>query len=126
MNAKQLTLLPEIDEKEVQQIVIKELKAYRALKIQIQNRREQQEEGVVGLFPSLRHSDRLNEIKVRQMERALEGSLDFIERQIVEMKYLNPEQIKDIEIYLELRIKKNKYYNLKRIALNKLATSLLI
>ncbi|PAF33900.1 ArpU family transcriptional regulator, partial [Terribacillus saccharophilus] len=47
MDAKQLKLLLEIDEKEVQQIVIKELKQYRALKIQIENRREQQEEGVV-------------------------------------------------------------------------------
>ncbi|SDC13700.1 hypothetical protein SAMN05421663_101476 [Terribacillus halophilus] len=63
---EQLTLLPEIDEKEVQQIVIKELKQYRALKIQIENRREQQKAGMVGVFPSLRLADRLNEIKVRQ------------------------------------------------------------
>jgi hypothetical protein len=37
---KELTLLPEINEKEVQQFVIKELKQYRALKIQIENRKE--------------------------------------------------------------------------------------
>lgn len=96
MDAMQLTLLPEIDEKEVQEVVIKELKQYRALKIQIDNRREQQEVGVVGLFPSLRHSDRLNEIKVRKMDRALDGSLDFIEKKIIEMKYLNSQEINDL------------------------------
>lgn len=124
MDAKQLTLLPEIDEKEVQQIVIKELKQYRALKIQIENRREQEEAGVVGLFPSLRQADRLNEIKVRQMERALEGSLDFIERQIVEIKYLNSQEINDLNIYIELGIKKGKFYQKKRTALLRIATAI--
>jgi ArpU family phage transcriptional regulator len=126
MDAKQLTLLPEINEKEVQQIVIKELKEYRALKIQIENRKEQEKEGVVGLFPSLRHANRMNEIKVRQMERALEGSLDFIERQILEMKYLNSSEMNDLNIFMELGITKRKYYQKKRIGIYRLATALCI
>ncbi|MCM3225970.1 ArpU family phage packaging/lysis transcriptional regulator [Terribacillus saccharophilus] len=100
------------------------LKEYRALKIQIENRREQEEAGVVGLFPSLRHAGQLNEIKVRQIERVLEGSLDFIERQIIDLKYLNPMEINDLNIYMDLGIKKGKFYKKKRSALIRIATSL--
>ncbi|MFP7170791.1 ArpU family phage packaging/lysis transcriptional regulator [Terribacillus sp. 7520-G] len=124
MNAEQLTLLPEINEKEVQQIVIKELKDYRALKIQIENKREREKEGVVSLFPSLLQNNRVNEIKVRQMERALDGSLDFIERQIINQKYLNSQEINDLNIYMDLGIKKGKYYQKKRTALYRIATAL--
>jgi hypothetical protein len=53
----------------------------------------------VGLFPSLRCADQLNEIKVRQMERAMEGSLDFIEKQIIDQKYLISQEINDLNIY---------------------------
>jgi len=124
VNAEQLTLLPEINEKEVQQIVIKELKDYRALKIQIENKREREKEGVVSLFPSLLQNNRVNEIKVRQMERALDGSLDFIERQIINQKYLNSQEINDLNIYMDLGIKKGKYYQKKRTALYRIATAL--
>lgn len=124
MDAKQLTLVPEIDEKEVQQVVIRELKQFRALKIQIENRKEQEKEGVVGIFPTLRHADCLNEIKVRQMERALEGSLDFIERQIINQKYLNSQEINDLNIYMDLGIKKGKFYEKKKVALLRIATAI--
>ncbi|MFS0562745.1 ArpU family phage packaging/lysis transcriptional regulator [Terribacillus sp. 179-K 1B1 HS] len=94
------------------------------MKVQIENRKEQEKEGVVGLFPTLRHADRLNEIKVRQMDRALDGSLDFIERQTIGMKYLNSTEINDLNIFMELGITKAKYYQKKKQALFRLATAL--
>jgi ArpU family phage transcriptional regulator len=104
--------------------VIKELKGYRALKIQIENKREREKEGVVDLFPSLLQNHRINEIKVRQMERALDGSLDFIEKQIINQKYLSSQEINDLNIYIDLGIKKGKFYKKKRSALYRLATAL--
>lgn len=40
MLAKQLSFLPPIDEKEVRDTIIKELKKYKALKVQLENRKE--------------------------------------------------------------------------------------
>lgn len=124
MNAIQLSFLADIDEKAVQNLLIIELKDYRALKVQIENKREQNEAGVINLFPSLRKQDKLNELKVRQIDRALENSLDFIERRIIEMKYFTSQDTKDINIYLELGLKKGKYYEKKRAAIYSLATAL--
>ena len=124
MNAKQLKFFRDIDEKEVQNLIIGELREYRALKVQIENKKEQEAAGVINLFPSVRQQDRLNELKVKQIERALENSLDFIERRIIEMKYFTSQETKDINIYLELGLKKGKYYEKKRAAIYRLATAL--
>lgn len=124
MNAKQLKFFRDIDEKEVQNLIIGELRDYRALKVQIENKKEQEAAGVINLFPSVRQQDRLNELKVKQIERALANSLDFIERRIIEMKYFTSQETKDINIYLELGLKKGKYYEKKRAAIYRLATAL--
>ncbi|MEK4030715.1 ArpU family phage packaging/lysis transcriptional regulator [Pseudobacillus sp. FSL P4-0506] len=124
MDAKQLKFFRDIDEKEVQNLIIGELREYRALKVQIENKKEQEAAGVINLFPSVRQQDRLNELKVKQIERALENSLDFIERRIIEMKYFTSQETKDINIYLELGLKKGKYYEKKRAAIYRLATAL--
>ena len=124
MNAKQLKFFTDIDEKEVQNLIIGELRDYRALKVQIENKKEQEAAGIINLFPSVREQDRLNELKVKQIERALENSLDFIERKIIEMKYFTSQETKDINIYLELGLKKGKYYEKKRAAIYRLATAL--
>lgn len=124
MNAKQLTFFSDINEKEVQNVIIRELRHYRALKVQIENKREQTEAGIVDLFPSVRKQDRLNELKVKQIERALECSLDFIENRIIEMKYFTSHETNDIYIYMELGLKKGKYYEKKRAAIYRLATAL--
>ncbi|OCA85245.1 ArpU family phage packaging/lysis transcriptional regulator [Pseudobacillus wudalianchiensis] len=124
MNAIQLKFFREIDEKEVQKLIIGELRDYRALKVQIENKKEQEAAGVINLFPSVRQQDRLNELKVKQIERALENSLDFIERRIIEMKYFTSQETKDINIYMELGLKKGKYYEKKRAAIYRLATAL--
>jgi ArpU family phage transcriptional regulator len=124
MNAKQLVFFEDIDEKEVQNLIIRELRHYRALKVQIENKREREEAGIIDLFPSVRQQDRLNELKVKQIERALENSLDYIERKIIEMKYFTSLDTKDVNIYLELGLKKGKYYEKKRAAIYRLATAL--
>lgn len=113
-------------EGEVNDLVIKELKNYRAFKVSIQNKNEQEEAGLDNLFPVLGDSDAVKELKVKQMERTLEQSLDWMERKIIEMKYLSSEEINDIDIYLELGIKKDKFYKKKRSAITNIANSLRI
>ncbi|XYU18283.1 ArpU family phage packaging/lysis transcriptional regulator [Bacillus pumilus] len=124
MLVKQLSLISEVNEKEVRNTVIKEMKTYRSLKIQAENRREQKEKGVIGLFPQLRKSTEYNELKVKQMDRALMHCLDQDEYSIIEKKYLSPEKIKDLEIMIELGIKRDKFYQVKRQAINNIATAL--
>ncbi len=121
---KQLSLIPEVNEKEVRNTVIKELKTYRSLKIQAENRREQKEKGVIGLFPQLRKSTEYNELKVKQMNRALKHCLDQDEYSIIEKKYLSPDKIKDLEIMIELGLKRDKFYQVKRQAIYNIATAL--
>ncbi|QAT44340.1 ArpU family transcriptional regulator [Bacillus subtilis] len=124
MLVKQLSLIPEVNEKEVRNTVIKELKTYRSLKIQAENRREQKEKGVIGLFPQLRKSTEYNELKVKQMDRALKHCLDQDEYSIIKKKYLSPEKIKDLEIMIELGLKRDKFYQVKRQAIYNIATAL--
>ncbi|CAI6230967.1 MULTISPECIES: ArpU family phage packaging/lysis transcriptional regulator [Bacillus subtilis group] len=121
---KQLSFLPDVNEKEVRNTVIKELKTYRSLKIQAENRKEQKEKGVIGLFPQLRKNTEYNELKVKQMDRALKNCLDQDEYRIIEKKYLSPEKIKDLEIMIELGLKRDKFYQVKRQAIYNIATAL--
>ncbi|WP_051024256.1 MULTISPECIES: ArpU family phage packaging/lysis transcriptional regulator [Bacillus] len=58
------------------------------------------------------------------MERALENSLDYIERRIIEMKYLDSNDYTDLTIMMDLCIKKGKYYSKKKTAIYNLATAL--
>lgn len=124
MVAEQISFISSFDEKRVQELVIQELKSYRAMRVYIENKKEQEQEGVFNLFPSLRRSQKENEIKVRQIERALNHSLDATERKIIEEKYLNSVQVNDINIYLDLGLKKGKYYEKKRAAIHLIATAL--
>ncbi|WP_039076483.1 ArpU family phage packaging/lysis transcriptional regulator [Bacillus sp. MSP13] len=124
MLVKQLSFIPEVSEKEVRNIVIKELKTYRALKIQTENRVEQREKGVIGLFPQLRESTEYNELKFKQMDRALKHCLDQDEYSIIEKKYLSSQKIKDLEIMIELGLKRDKFYQVKRQAIYNIATAL--
>lgn len=123
MITEQLSLLEEIDEKEVRRIVIKDLKSYRVAKVQLENKKECNEAGV-SPFPSLRDSSNINELKVKQIDRALEHSLDDIEREIIKRKYLTASRVKDVNIYMDLNINKDPYYELKRQAINKFAEAL--
>jgi ArpU family phage transcriptional regulator len=122
--AQQMSFLAEVDEKEVRDIVIKQLRNYRALKVQMENKKEREQAGIVNLFPTLRKIDKENELIVRQIDRSLEHSLDSFERKIIEMKYLNSVETNDLNIYLELGLKKEKFYDKKRAAIFNLATAL--
>lgn len=123
MVAEQLTLLEPVDEKLVRKIVIKELKGYRALKVQVENKEECERAGLE-LFPSIRNSRHVNELKVKQIDRALKNSLDQEELLIIEKAYLTSKRTKDIEIYLEIGVKKDTYYAMRNRALNRIATAL--
>lgn len=121
---QQISLFPSVDEKEIQTITIKELKNYRALKVKLENQLELKETGLTGIFPTLRNMDKANELVVRQIDRALTCCLDPIERHIIEMKYLNTDDFTDLNIYLNLGIKKGKYYAKKKTAIYNIATAL--
>ncbi|KRT94088.1 hypothetical protein CHCC14821_2781 [Bacillus paralicheniformis] len=123
MSIEQLTFFEPVDTRAVREIVIKELKDYRAIKVQLENQKECENRGMKA-FPSLRDSSTFNELKVKQMERALQNSLDDEERLIIEKKYLTAARVKDINIYMDLGITKNAYYRLKKRAIYRLATAL--
>ncbi|MCA1029384.1 ArpU family transcriptional regulator [Cytobacillus kochii] len=123
--SSQLSFFPDVDEKKIRSIVVKELKKYKALKIQQQNKLELNQNGIqVNIFPKLLQNDLENELKVIQMERALKNSLDTVERQIIEMKYLSLERQNDLNIYLELGLQKTAYYEKKKTAIFMIASSL--
>ncbi len=121
----QLSLFPDIDEKKVRSLVVKELKLYKALKIREQNKKELSQSGISkNIFPVLLQNDTENHFKVIHMERALNDSLDSIERKIIEMKYLASERQNDINIYMELGLQKTPYYEKKKVAIFQIASSL--
>lgn len=124
MTVEVLHLLPEVNEKQVRQTLINELKLYKALKVKQENLDEQKANGILTLFPRLKDQNVCSELKVRQIERALEYSLDEIEQDIIRMKYLTSRMVKDLEVCEELGLKKDRYYKLKKQATFKLSTAL--
>ncbi|PRS71003.1 ArpU family transcriptional regulator [Bacillus sp. LNXM65] len=124
MLTNQLCLIPEVNEKQVRQTLINELKLYKALKVKQENLDEQKANGILTLFPRLKDQNVCSELKVRQIERALEYSLDEIEQDIIRMKYLTTRMVKDLEVCEELGLKKDRYYKLKKQATFKLSTAL--
>ncbi|MBM7692833.1 ArpU family phage transcriptional regulator [Peribacillus deserti] len=112
------------NEREIQKLVIAELKVYKVLKIQLANLEERERAGMSDLFPTIRESDGKTNLKVMQIARALEESLDSLEKELIEKKYLSSSDPTDLEVYLDLGIKKAKYYAKKKEALNCIATAL--
>ncbi|AWX55381.1 ArpU family transcriptional regulator [Brevibacillus brevis] len=121
---EQLSFLEPVDEKEVRKAVVKALKEYKALRVAVQNKKERQEKGVDQLFPRLQKSESTNELKARQIERALQYSLDEVEPQIIEEKYLCTSRVKDINVYLDLGLTKDQFYTKKKEAIMQIATAL--
>jgi len=124
MGAEQLSLFEDVNEKEVRRTVARELKQYKALKVAQQNRDERLQEGVNSLFPSLNQNEKEKELKVRQIDRALEYALDEVERQIIKEKYLSPKRVKDINLYLDMGMTKDQYYTQKKEAIFLIAAAL--
>ena len=88
---------------------MKELKLFRALKIQQLNKKELNEIGItIDIFPKLKDNDQEKKMKVMHMERALEN---------LYMKYLGIERQNDINIYLDLCLQKTSYYEKKKQAI---------
>ncbi|HDR7430622.1 ArpU family transcriptional regulator [Bacillus sp. EKM202B] len=61
--------------------------------------------------------------KFKQIDKAFQNVLDCDEAEIIKMKYLNGEKLKDIFIYQELSIKRDHFYNKKKNAIRLIATS---
>ncbi|EDX65353.1 ArpU family transcriptional regulator [Bacillus cereus] len=123
---EQLAFLPVMDkemEKKMQKEVVSILKEYRALKARFENEVEQQQEGI-SLFPEIRNTRHVSNIKFKQIDKALRYVLDYDEAEIIKMKYLNGEKLKDSFIYNELSMKKDHFYNKKKNAIRLIATSL--
>ncbi|MBE7105177.1 ArpU family transcriptional regulator [Bacillus cereus] len=118
---EQLSLLPAIDDKKVQKEVVSILKEYRALKMRFNNEVEQ--EGI-SLFPEIRNSRRMSELKVKQIEKTLDHILDKEERDIITMKFLTNERVKDSDVYHDLLLKKTYFYEKKQSAIKLIATAL--
>ncbi|MCU4992359.1 ArpU family transcriptional regulator [Bacillus cereus] len=123
---EQLAFLPIMDkemEKKMQKEVVSILKEYRALKARFENEVEQQQEGI-SLFPEIRNTRHVSNIKFKQIDKALQYVLDYDEAEIIKMKYLNGEKLKDSFIYTELSMKKDYFYYKKKNAIRLIATSL--
>ncbi|EEL72331.1 TPA: ArpU family phage packaging/lysis transcriptional regulator [Bacillus wiedmannii] len=118
-----LSIMDKETEKKIQKVVISILKEHRALKVRFGDEVEQQQ-GEINLFPEICNTKQINQMKYRQVEKALKYSLDEDERNIIEMKYLNDQKLRDDYIYNELFIKKDSYYEKKKNALRLIATAL--
>ncbi|WP_301170418.1 ArpU family phage packaging/lysis transcriptional regulator [Brevibacillus nitrificans] len=121
---EQMSFLQPVNETEVRKAVVKELKEYKALRVAVQNKQELKEKGIGQLFPRLQQTETINELKAKQIERALQYSLDEIERRIVEEKYLSTSRVKDITVYIELNLTKDQYYERKKDAIAQIARAL--
>ncbi|MFB7142050.1 ArpU family phage packaging/lysis transcriptional regulator [Gottfriedia sp. NPDC056225] len=124
MNVEQLSFLDEVDEKKVRKAVIKQLKQFKALRVAVQNKDEQIAEGVENPFPKIVDKEKEKRFKVKQMERALIYALDDIERSIIVRKYLSSNRDKDINIYMDLGINKDQFYEYKKHAIFSIAEAL--
>ncbi|HGH7177228.1 TPA: ArpU family phage packaging/lysis transcriptional regulator [Bacillus wiedmannii] len=109
----QLLFFEDINEKEMRRLVVKELKNYKALCVRMKNQEEQaQAEGIV-LFPKMKGDDMNHEIRFKQIERTLQNALDKEQRQIIELKYLRNEKVKDSYVYNELMMRRDNFYENK-------------
>ncbi|MCW1239240.1 ArpU family phage packaging/lysis transcriptional regulator [Bacillus pretiosus] len=120
----QLSFFEDIDEKEMRRLVVKELKNYKALCVRMKNQEEQAQAGCVVLFPKMKDDDKNHEIRFKQIERTLKHALDNDQRQIIELKYLGNEKVKDSYVYNELMMRRDNFYENKKVAIRLIATAL--
>ncbi|AAT59997.1 conserved hypothetical protein [[Bacillus thuringiensis] serovar konkukian str. 97-27] len=120
----QLSFFEDIDEKEMRRLVVKELKNYKALCVRMKNQEEQAQAGCVVLFPKMKGDDKNHAIRFKQIERTLQNALDKDQRQIIELKYLGNEKVKDSYVYNELMMKRDNFYENKKIAIRLIAIAL--
>jgi len=119
-----LSFFEDIDEKEMRRLVVKELKNYKALCVRMKNQEEQAQAGGIVLFSKMKGDDKNHEIRFKQIERALQNALDYDQRQIIELKYLGNEKVKDSYVYNELMMRRDNFYENKKIAIRLIAIAL--
>lgn len=114
-----------LNERELKKIVAAELKFYKALKVAMDNKKEVRESGGQ-IFPQLVNKELETEIKYKQIHRTLTEVLDRNQRQVLERKYLGEDLVKDIGIYLDMGLKKDQFYVIKKQVIQSVATALRI
>ncbi|PFL17036.1 ArpU family transcriptional regulator [Bacillus cereus] len=119
-----LSFFEDIDEKEMRRLVVKELKNYKALCVRMKNQEEQAQAGGIVLFSKMKGDDKNHEIRFKQIERTLQNALDYDQRQIIELKYLGNEKVKDSYVYNELMMRRDNFYENKKIAIRLIAIAL--
>ncbi|WP_416809021.1 Holliday junction resolvase RecU [Bacillus thuringiensis] len=88
-----------------------------------ENKLELKHEGI-SLFPEIRDTRHISNIKFKQIDKALQYVLDYDEAEIIKRKYLNTDKPKDSFIYSELSMKKDHFYYNKKNAIRLITTSL--
>lgn len=76
------------------------------------------------MFPEIRDTRHIRNIKFKQIDKALQYVLDCDEAENIKRKYLNADKPKDGFIYTELSMKKDYFYYKKKNAIRLIATSL--
>lgn len=112
-----------IFEKEIQKRVMQELEDHRALRVKMKNKAEAKASGYTNLFPPLEENEQ-DDIRYRQIERALNEALDEVQRDIIERKFLSPYKVKDLSLREELGINKDLFYACKKKAIRNVARAL--
>ncbi|MFS0766182.1 ArpU family phage packaging/lysis transcriptional regulator [Peribacillus phoenicis] len=120
----EMKILNGAEYKTLQRMVKEQLKLYRALKVRLHNKRECEAAGVGRLFPSLRENYIKDDLKVKQIDRALTDGLDAVEREIIELKYLQSSIPTDVQVYMNMYLEKTIYYQKKKSAVISIAYAL--
>lgn len=79
--------------------------------------------GIV-LFPKIKDDDKNDVICFKQIERTLQIAFDTDQQQIIELKYLGNEKVKDSYVYNELMMRRDNFYENKKVAIRLIATAL--
>lgn len=87
------------------------------------SRRKGSSGGII-LFPKMKDDDKNHLICFKQIERTLQNALDKDQQQIIELKYLGNEKVKDSYVYNELMMRCDNFYENKKSAIWLIATAL--
>lgn len=113
-----------MDYKEIQRIVTKQLKNYKVYKVALQNKEELARLGILNTFPVIADNDFRKSIVVKQIDRVLNNGLNDIERELIERRFLAKDQVNDITVYMDMGIRKDQYYIYKKEAIKSIALAL--
>ncbi|WP_225316031.1 MULTISPECIES: ArpU family transcriptional regulator [Bacillus cereus group] len=86
--------------------------------VRMKNQEELAQAGGIVLFPKMKGDDKNHEIRFKQIERTKD------QRQIIELKYLGNEKVKDSYVYNELMMRRDNFYEDKKVAIRLIATAL--